>query len=390
MPPAPAPTVSDVSRIAAIADPVLRNLQITQCYHELAAALAERLGREANWCTFATWASKQAGSTIRKEDMPRTLEAELSGIDSGKLVAQFAGAARRIGVRLKQQKLIDLLWRAFNPESSFTHAGEAVARGNLKVFAEIGHEFARFIETCLPDTAFDQAHLDAFLADLRPGPPPDGQDSLRQAFESYYLALFETQPGARSERLLLGNLLIGFHEQTRLQPEIVAALEAPVIAPQDFARNLLQAYYPRSSWLAGSVLFVLRAAGGLVGFDAFIAEYLRGARRQAQFLVTRTMMSIEVPPGRRLRLGEDLAQPFPASLQHIADPDLAALLARIDPTPDSTSASGAVYWGDLPDRLHFIADLFRAFQTDPELFSPPFTPDQVAALRAGRLPTGRL
>ena len=29
------PTVEDIDRIARLNDPILRNLQITQCYHEL-------------------------------------------------------------------------------------------------------------------------------------------------------------------------------------------------------------------------------------------------------------------------------------------------------------------------------------------------------------------
>ena len=69
MPNARIPTLAEVGQIAAVADPVVRNLQITQCYHELALALAERTGPSANWCTFATWASNQAGVTIRKEDL---------------------------------------------------------------------------------------------------------------------------------------------------------------------------------------------------------------------------------------------------------------------------------------------------------------------------------
>ena len=71
----PVPTVADVERIAALGDPVLRNLQITQCYCELSRLFAARTGGEpANWCTFATWASKQAGQTIRKEDLRRAFE----------------------------------------------------------------------------------------------------------------------------------------------------------------------------------------------------------------------------------------------------------------------------------------------------------------------------
>ena len=64
----PVPTVADVNQIAALADAAIRNLRITQCYHELAVTVTARTGVCANWCAFATWASKQAGQTIRKED----------------------------------------------------------------------------------------------------------------------------------------------------------------------------------------------------------------------------------------------------------------------------------------------------------------------------------
>ena len=70
---APVPTEQDVVRIAAIQDHVIRNLEITACYSELAAAARARLGAAADWCTFATWASRQAGSTIRGEDLHKRL-----------------------------------------------------------------------------------------------------------------------------------------------------------------------------------------------------------------------------------------------------------------------------------------------------------------------------
>ena len=60
------PTVADTERIAAISQPVLRNLMITQCYFELSTAFRNRTGQGANWCTFATWASRQAGFPARR------------------------------------------------------------------------------------------------------------------------------------------------------------------------------------------------------------------------------------------------------------------------------------------------------------------------------------
>src|SRR3990172_1692562 len=71
---AAAPTVDDVRRIARSNDPVIRNLQITQTYHDLSGAIARLTRGHANWCAFATWASRQAGQTIRQEDLRRSLE----------------------------------------------------------------------------------------------------------------------------------------------------------------------------------------------------------------------------------------------------------------------------------------------------------------------------
>ena len=75
-----APEPAEVRRIAAMHDAVLRNLEITHCYWRLAQAVARRTGAGANWCTFATWASKQAGSTIRGEDAEELLRIRLGQI----------------------------------------------------------------------------------------------------------------------------------------------------------------------------------------------------------------------------------------------------------------------------------------------------------------------
>jgi hypothetical protein len=71
------PTVAELERIVAHQDMVLRNLLITDAYHRLALAVRDCTGTGANWCTFATWASKQAGHTIRREDLLDFLRARL-------------------------------------------------------------------------------------------------------------------------------------------------------------------------------------------------------------------------------------------------------------------------------------------------------------------------
>jgi hypothetical protein len=377
MPAKEIPTIAEVERIAALTDAVLRNRQITQCYHELAVVLAERSNGSANWCCFATWASRQAGQTIRKEDLGRALETALGSQDAALQAAQeLKAVAGRWGVNLKVEELMKLAWQAYDPRSAFERSSAAVARGNLKVFAEIGREFARFYANCLPDQVYNADHIAQFTEQLRPGDPPDGQGYLRKAFLHYYQVLFEQNEKARNELLLLANLEIGFHEQTRLQPEINEALVAPIISPRDFADNLLKALRPEGGWLREVTWSILRVLGRLANFDTVVERYVAAAERQAQFLITETMMTIELPHNNRLRLGDDLTASFPFLLKQLRNPELLDLLAQIDPTPDSTRESGAEYWGDLSDRIHFIADMFRCYQMSPELLEPPFPPDQ--------------
>ncbi len=389
MPTTPPPTIEDVERIAALQDPVVRNLQITQCYHELSGVLAERTGPDANWCTFATWASKQAGQTIRKQDLARTLEAKLkygpaaAPLPPGAVADEMDPTAAALPVG-------DTLRELFDATTPFARASAAVARGNLKVFAEIGREFARFHDSCLDDPTYDSQTIDRFCASLRLGDPPDGQQYLRQAFQRYYQARFVTDEVERAQLLLLANIQIGYHEQTRLQPEIVEALEAPVIDPREVRNRTFAALFPARSQPSRLRRLWDRLRGHPSQVDQVADHIVTRVRDETRFIVSDQLMAIELPQETRLRLGRDLRASYPPSLQKITEPELLALLERIDPTPDSTRASGASDWGNLPDRLGFIVELFRCYQEWPPLFEAPFTPEQLTRLRAGQLPDGRL
>ena len=388
--PAPIPTVPEVERIAAQRDPVLRNLQITQCYYELSATLAERTGPSANWCTFATWASKQAGQTIRQEDLSRAVKDSLSAVSEVRAaVDKVTKALQQLGARRPTAEIEALVWDTVHPAAATQRASEAVARGNLKVFAEIGREFARFGEMCLADGTFADQKIEHFCAALRPGEPPDGQGYLSQAFRSYYRSFFETDPQVRAELLLLANIDIGYHEQTRLQPEIAAALDAALVDPQEFVDRLLQAVFPdRSGLIMLLGRFFRRLFGRLTPLTEAARNLKATTRQQVRRIISEHLMALTLPHGVRLHLGRDLKAQFAPPLENITNPDLQSLLARLDPTPNSLKDTGASDWANLPERLHFIIDLFRSYQETPDLLEPPFTPDQCAALRAGRLPTG--
>jgi hypothetical protein len=385
------PSVSKVEEIALIDDPILRNLRITQCYSNLSSALTKRTGPSANWCTFATWASKQAGQTIRKEDLARTLEALLGQTPAMRQgIEEVARLARPSGLRRDSISLHTAIWQGMELGSSIERASDAVARGNKKVFEEIGREFARFLSVCGSDEVFKERKICRFCADLRPGDPPEGQRLLGQAFRYYYQSLFETVAKPRAELLFLANLDIGFHEQTRLQPEIAGSLDAAWIDSRPLVKSLFATLLPNRGWLVRIFMSLRRLIGISNSLETAVEALAGVARKEVHRLITEHLMTLNIPRGVQLRLGSDLRGQFPSTLQLIENPDLKSLLTHIDPTPDSLRDTGAVDWADLSERMHFIADLFRCYQEDQDLFAPAFTPIQQVAIKAGHRPGGPL
>lgn len=385
------PTVAEVDRIVALLDLELRNLLITQSYHLLSAALRRTLGPSSNWCTFATWASKQAGQTIRKEDFARILEHQLADApEFSRALGEVVAAALPFGARVDPLGLRSSLEKALLGASPLDRASDAISRGNLKVFSEIGREFSRFLETCANDRGFDSGSIARFTNGLRPGDPPDGQGYLRRAFTHLYEARFAQDPKIRAELILLSNLEIGFHEQTRLQPEIQDALESMMPDRAELRERLLAALFPRAGLLLRLRLRLPRALRRMSPLDRALDRLFDEFRRLLRRKVTELLMRQELPGGRVLRLGRDLVRSFPLSLRTVVNADLREMIALIDATPDSLHGSGAEDWADFPDRMHYVADYFRGFQEDGSLLEPPFLPAQVADLRAGRRPTGRL
>jgi len=375
------PALAEVEAIAAMTDPVVRNLRITQCYAELSRAFTAALPGGANWCTFATWASKQAGRSIRAEDVALALEARLKKAAGLKEVFQQLKAV----LGLERESIIGEVARLALQMGGIQRSSAAVAEGNVKVFAEIGREFARSLEVLA--SGGTEAAWGHFLGSLRGGDPPEGQSLLVEAFGHYRKAMREEE-AARAERMLAANLLIGFHEQTRLQPEIQRALDEALLPHAVLEQHVYDAisgqlsWLPRIwSWFSPAREILLRKAAKVVA-----AEVVKLVR----MVVTEQMMSIEFPGGRQLQLGHDVQRPFPESLAEAHLPELGELLRRVDPTPDSRQGSGARDWADFRERMHFITDLFRAWQEEPALFGDPFSAAQVAEIGLGRRPSGAL
>ena len=92
-------------------------------------------------------------------------------------------------------------------------------------------------------------------------------------------------------------------------------------------------------------------------FDGLIREVNRLIRQ----VITDHLMTLHLSSTEGLRLGRDLTGTFPQVLEQIDNARLREMLARIDVSPDSKD------WASFTDRMHFIADFFRAYQEQRHL-----------------------
>lgn len=382
------PSVAKTEAIAALSDPVQRNLQITLAYHDLNHALATRLGyKNNNWCAYTTWASKTAGTFIRGERSPLSMQTYLEHAD---YVKQALARLDRV-----------LAW--FNPTISFkptllatiidqvtdevaTHIGQ----GNQMVFAEMAPFFARFLETFADSTTYNETELNRFLNNyFIPGPLANGgQDMLIAAFRHYYEAMFEPEAKIRAELILLANLYVAYYEQARLQAVLTGAMNAPLqlkleMASTDAIHRWLQANLPP---LAAGLSWLI--------WQKPLRRLVQRIAADWRILMTRWFMTIKLPT-ETLRLGQDVTrletgEMFPAELHRLQHPALLSLLQELDGTPNSSRGSAANDWGCLYDRMNFLVDFFRSRQQDGRLYQQPFSDVQIAVIRAGGIPAGPL
>jgi hypothetical protein len=338
---------------SVVANPnlVVRNLQVTQGYYRLSQGLRRAIsGSNVSWCSFATHASKTAGQAIRHELMPKILKS--ASIRMAGYADTFAFLQQGLG----------------NPDAANDNRlAEAlrsvsllVSDGNTIVFAELAWPLADFITSFYKDWTYDLIKLKDFLdRHLKPGPLKDGgQDFLREALSAYYQARFETEPRLKAERVLHGNLLIGLHEQTRLQPQIERSMAVP--------------------------LKMLSEKGERSGI----------ARTSLSKAVTHMLMSITLP-SRELKLGQNVVAPtgvtnFPKELLTIENPRCLQLVRRFETGQDTLSGSAAKNWAELSDRMSFVVDFFRSHQQYARMWEQPFLVEQVPVIESGHFPAGPL
>ena len=378
-------TVEEANAISAMSDPAHRNLKITQGYHDLKIALTRLFGPEnVTWCAYATWASKTAGAFIRGEEVPGLIRGYLERADH--LTSALQGANAALSAVHPEAK-VDHSFVSGTIEAVMRDVTTNVGQGNLIVFQELAPLYAKWVQTFRPPLpAYDGKVIDAFVKEtFTPGPVDQaGQDLLIQAFRAYYDAMYEPPGKKKAQLMFLANALVGYHEQIRLQQPIVGSLDAPLVDVfLDNAKALAKGKLPH--FLHGAVEEVVEKVLRPVG---------EKIEEEWHEVSTRWLMRLTLPKVV-LALGEDVPwvtaeEMFPEDLKEATHPPLVDILAKLDRTANTVQGSGASDWGELDDRMNYVVDFFRSRQQDPSLYEQPFTDEQVAVIREGGIPGGRL
>jgi pSer/pThr/pTyr-binding forkhead associated (FHA) protein len=363
-------TQADVDQVINQRNLLLRNVQITQGYYEVAQMLGQFLGFDnVNWFAFGTYASKTAGRAIRHETLPRPLKSALirsAGYENTHIYLDKAlGDGERPSLAENRAAL------------ALERVSLLLSRGNLLIFGELAWPFVdmvnQFGQTPRPEPRRFGPFLDRHFI---PGPfEQGGQDWLRESLTSFYHARFTADKKRKTELIFLGNILLALHEQSRLQPVIERALAVPF---DEMTRGII----PETNKELG--MLHRRLANLAVNFS----------REMVLRSVTRMAMTYTLPH-REMKLGQNVVAPtglitFPIDLLILANPRCLEIIGRFDIGLETLSGSGADNWGSLDDRMRFIIPFFRSYQREMRLLSPPFADSQTAAIKAGHFPGGKL
>ena len=363
-----------VDDIASEKDPVLRNLLITQRYHEFAVQLRDAgIGEDATWCAFAVWASKTAGATIRGEVLPSQDDILANAEILGFLQRFSHGIIGRVLTHLMHNHVA----RAIKTITEDVSA--SIAEGNVLVFSELAPLFTELLAAYQSaDPPTPQATASAFAATERALQAAEDTSGVATAFGAYRDALFA--PPGRATMVLQANTLAVAHEQQRLQPAISKALDAAV-------------YDTLKEGVENDVVRLVPTSQARRVFDGLMDHLCRVLDRAWSEVLTEVLMQL-VTASETFDLRRDVpplrGQMFPVDLVDLSGTAAADAVATWDKTHGTGKPSGADDWAELPKRMNFIVNLFRSRQRDPVLFKPPFTPSQVAALSRWEVPPGPL
>lgn len=286
---------------------VERNKQVTQMFHDLGVELDQLLNKRGPK-SGANWALWAAHASER----------------AGKVLR---GKTKVLGLN--------------GPGRAHLHNANGVAMG------DIGGPVSSFVEAFKDDEARDPEKKAKFLSGL-----PD--DALREVFDCYYEAMWEDDPQKKQELTLQANVAYGGREQARLDRFLNGALRdlpGPDIITTPLARAAL-------------------ALAGVGPLEEFLTSHL-----------------VMKYPGFEANLNQPVPESTnPTNIQHnlVRNYDSLTqegLKAHLDgwrtdggvagTHGDDMQGTEAEFWGDLPDRMHFISEMVREHHMDPGVYADP-------------------
>jgi hypothetical protein len=310
--------------LLAYPDPIERNEQVTKQYYELSNGMAGILGKDnANWATYAVWASDEIGRNL---DSGTNKAVEQSGIGDPRF------------------------W---------------LSQGNSKLVSDIGPAFRHFVDTFgggkNRDMSFEKfwsgfeskyAGRNISYLEGKVGNP----DDMKNAFKAYYDSMkiqdqLKTADPAkqadlkgRQEQLMLyGNTLVGLQEQFLVQEDIENGLKVLGIT---------------NPWGAGSGFVDLHTpgAGGKgerkLDTDIDLTPQSTAANGKSVKFVTADGKTIDIQTELRARL-EGLDG------------------NNSNEQEWNIKNSGTDHWENYGQRMGYIYHLFAEFQHDKNLFNDP-------------------
>jgi hypothetical protein len=340
---------------------------IAYAYHQLALALAQKLGyRDANWFCFATWVSKAVGESL----------------NLGRASPFWGHLAERLNVprplrRGFRRVMIILLGGSYL---------KGLSLANRSIFLEMG-SFAADLWSPQPRAGYEvkpherpaRQFISSLLAEANPEYLVTAMRLLREA-ESV------DDDTLRSELILGANVAMTAYEQARAQKVLEFVVYRSV-------RWLL-----RVSWR--SVLHWLTPWRPFHRFALYAEPHsqqswpVRGLEDWWARNYTRHVLALETPIGE-VHVGAPLHRPSDFDPQAVPPPfrneQVRRLMDEFAGPLSADTCIGTKNWLCYEERMRFIACYFRLYQHVHALFDPPYEPSAAQhlldELDEGELPT---
>jgi hypothetical protein len=338
---------------------------ITYAYHELALAMARKIGnRDANWFTFATWASRAVGQNLN--------------------LSPASTFWRRLAKALHVPQPMQRFFRWILVHLLGGSYFKGLSLANRSIFLEMG-TFAAYLWSDEPRVGIRvrprqpvaREFVSSLLGPVRTKDLAAAAHLLRQAAST-------NDPARRSELILGANVALVAYEQARAQKVLEFVVYRSV-------RWLLRVWWRAAlHWLTPWREFhrfrLYAEPHSQQSWPVRVLEE-RWARLYTRFLAFDTPLG-EIRAGGPLPTPPDfdpLAVPPPYRNEQVQQ-----LVDRFGAPRGADACTPTRNWLSYDERMRFIVCYFRLYQRTAALFEPPYGSGQaqelVAQLGDGELP----